>query len=290
MRCCGIQGQVIELHGGDAPLQLLRCGTCQRREWRLGGESIGADAAFEVLASTYRTLPRAARAARERSATRTAARAAARAAQAAAAAPADRPRGPRRAAARLARARRQRLRLAPQGPLGSAGMDGGGRVYGGRSESERRADRRARLLEAGLALFGTEGWAGTSIERLCTTAGVATRSFYEEHSGREQLLLAVYDEVLAGAAQAVIHAVEAAGDDERARAHAGVAAYVGHLTEDPRRAQVVNQEVRAAGSTPPGGGTPPRHAHPLHRAGLARGPLATRPTSTTPVGGRWRSR
>lgn len=129
-------------------------------------------------------------------------------------------------------------------------MDGGGRVYGGRSEAQRRADRRARLLEAGLALFGTEGWAGTSIERLCTTAGVATRSFYEEHNGREQLLLAVYDEVLAGAAQAVLHAVEAAGDDERARARAGVAAYVGHLTEDPRRAQVVNQEVRAAGGLP----------------------------------------
>lgn len=126
----------------------------------------------------------------------------------------------------------------------------GGRVYGGRSEAERRADRRQRLVAAGLDLFGTEGWAGTSIERLCTAAGVATRSFYEEYAGREQLLLAVYDEVLAGAAQAVLHAVEAEGADEGARTAAGVAAYVGHLTEDPRRAQVVNREVRSAGSHP----------------------------------------
>jgi AcrR family transcriptional regulator len=125
-----------------------------------------------------------------------------------------------------------------------------GRVYGGRSVAERRADRRRRLVDAGLELFGTEGWGGASIEKLCSTAGVATRSFYEEYAGREQLLLAVYDEVLVGAAQAVLHAVEAAGPSEQARTHAGVAAYVGHLTDDPRRAQVVNREVRAAGSAP----------------------------------------
>ncbi|MCW2776671.1 MAG: transcriptional regulator [Frankiales bacterium] len=125
-----------------------------------------------------------------------------------------------------------------------------GRVYGGRSEAERRADRRERLLAAGLNLFGTEGWSGTSIERLCTAAGVATRSFYEEYASREQLLLAVYDEVLAGAAQRVLHAVEAAGADETTRTRAGVEAYVGHLTDDPRRAQVVNREVRAAGGLP----------------------------------------
>jgi AcrR family transcriptional regulator len=73
-----------------------------------------------------------------------------------------------------------------------------GRVYGGRSEPQRRAERRGRLLAAGLELFGTEGWGGTTIERLCTSAGVATRSFYEEFSSREALLLAVFEDVLAG--------------------------------------------------------------------------------------------
>ena len=125
-----------------------------------------------------------------------------------------------------------------------------GRVYGGRSEAERRADRRARLLAAGLDLFGTEGWAGTSIERLCSAASVATRSFYEEFAGREQLLLAVYDSVMDGAVQAVRDAVALASDDPGARTRSGVAAYVGHLTEDPRRAQVVNRELRAAYALP----------------------------------------
>lgn len=83
MHCCGNQGHVIELSGGSEPLCLVRCGTCQRREWRLGTATIAPDAAFEVLAQTYRTLPRAARAARERTTTQNAARAAARAAQSA---------------------------------------------------------------------------------------------------------------------------------------------------------------------------------------------------------------
>lgn len=83
MRCCGQDGQVIELRGGEAPLRMVRCGTCSHREWRLGPETIAVEAAFEVLAQTYRALPRAARVARAAAATQTAARAAVRAAKAA---------------------------------------------------------------------------------------------------------------------------------------------------------------------------------------------------------------
>lgn len=125
-------------------------------------------------------------------------------------------------------------------------MADGGRVYGGRSEAERRADRRARLTSSGLALFGTEGYATTTIERICGHAGVATRSFYEEFSGREELLAAVYAEVLAGSRRAVLTAV-AGPADLAGRIRAGVAAYVLHLTEDPRRAQVAHREVRRVG-------------------------------------------
>jgi AcrR family transcriptional regulator len=122
-----------------------------------------------------------------------------------------------------------------------------GRVYGGRSEHERRADRRARLISAGLELFGTEGWAGATIERLCAVAGVATRSFYEEFSSREALLRAVYEDVMGGVVAAVLpRLAEATGTPEQ-RIRIGLAGYVGYLTEDPRRARVAHREVRAAG-------------------------------------------
>lgn len=122
-----------------------------------------------------------------------------------------------------------------------------GRVYGGRSELERRADRRNRLVQAGLELFGTEGWAAATIERLCAVAGVATRSFYEEFSSREDLLRAVYEDIMAGVVTQVLPAVTASTGSVEQRIRTGLQGYVGYLTDDPRRAKVAHREVRVAG-------------------------------------------
>ncbi len=123
-----------------------------------------------------------------------------------------------------------------------------GRLYGGRSEAERRADRRARLVEAGLELFGTEGWQAASIERLCTQASVATRSFYEEFTGREPLMQAVYDQVMGSATEVVLDALARADGGVAQRLSVAVDTYLTFITEDLRRARVVHQEVRAVGT------------------------------------------
>ena len=120
-----------------------------------------------------------------------------------------------------------------------------GRTYAGRSNAERRADRRERLLDAGLELLGTVGWQATSIERLCATASVATRAFYDSFGSREDLLREVYDGVVASTVASVLAATGSAGPTLSERIEAGVAAYVQHLTEDPRRLTVVYREARA---------------------------------------------
>ena len=51
------------------------------------------------------------------------------------------------------------------------------RRYGGRTVDERRADRRARLRDTGLEVFGTTGFQRATIEQVCATAKVATRNF-----------------------------------------------------------------------------------------------------------------
>lgn len=122
-----------------------------------------------------------------------------------------------------------------------------GRTYAGRSDAERRADRRRRLLDAGLELFGTEGWAGATIERLCASAGVATRSFYEEFSSRDALLRAVYEDIMGGVVEHVLPQVVAHEGTPEERIRVGLGGYVGYLTEDPRRAKVAHREVRTAG-------------------------------------------
>jgi len=117
------------------------------------------------------------------------------------------------------------------------------RRYAGLSDEQRRADRRRRLIEAGWELFGTIGYAATSIERLCAQAGVTARHFYEEFSGREALLVAVYDEIIALALDAIHAALDSAGPGLATRVRAGVEAYVRAMTGDVRRVRIVYLEA-----------------------------------------------
>ncbi|MFA1551720.1 TetR/AcrR family transcriptional regulator [Actinomadura chokoriensis] len=118
------------------------------------------------------------------------------------------------------------------------------RSYGGRSAEERRAERRERLLAAGLELFGRRGYAATSIERLCATASVSTRNFYEEFSGREELLTTLHSIINERAAQALSTAcAEAAGADLGTRVERAVRAFVTVTASDPRWARIAFVEV-----------------------------------------------
>jgi AcrR family transcriptional regulator len=118
------------------------------------------------------------------------------------------------------------------------------RTYGGRSAGERRAERRERLLTAGLDLFGTEGYAASSIEKLCTHAGVSTRNFYEEFASREDLLMGLHDRILEQAFQAVLGALENAADAPlRERFTGAVRAFVTTTASDRRWARLSYVEI-----------------------------------------------
>ena len=115
-----------------------------------------------------------------------------------------------------------------------------GRRYGAKSAPERHRDRHARLLEAGLEQFGTRGYAETAIGQLCAAASVSTRSFYEHFASREELLIALHDEINEEALLAVVAAMGTVDDrDLSARARAGVDAYLRTMTSDRRRARIV---------------------------------------------------
>ncbi|TDC58147.1 TetR/AcrR family transcriptional regulator, partial [Actinomadura sp. GC306] len=118
------------------------------------------------------------------------------------------------------------------------------RSYGGRTAEQRRADRRERLLAAGLELFGTRGYAATSIERLCATASVSTRNFYEEFAGREELLLALHRDINERASEALTAAyTDAVGADLPTRVERAVRAFVTVTASDPRWARIAFVEV-----------------------------------------------
>jgi|SRR5579884_159483 len=119
----------------------------------------------------------------------------------------------------------------------------GERLYRGRSSSERRAERRARLVAVGLELFGTRGFAKTTIPMICSTAGVTARHFYEEFPSREALLRTVYEDIADTANERAIDALRRLDLTVRERIRASNAGFFGYLTSDPRIARVYALET-----------------------------------------------
>jgi len=81
------------------------------------------------------------------------------------------------------------------------------RRYRGLDATERLADRRARLVEAGFDLFGTQGYHAVSIRQLCRQAGLTERHFYQSFTDRRELLSAVYENVFTEVRDATFTAV-----------------------------------------------------------------------------------
>src|SRR6478752_2870007 len=111
--------------------------------------------------------------------------------------------------------------------------------------SDRRAERRALLVDAAYRLFGDEGESAVSVRSVCRECGLNTRYFYESFADTDDLLGAVYDQVNAALAADVDAAMAGAGDSVPARTRAGIAAVLGFSSADPRRGRILFTDARA---------------------------------------------
>lgn len=81
-----------------------------------------------------------------------------------------------------------------------------------RSQEERKADTRARLLHAAADQFALHGFHGVSAEAVADAANRTTGSIYSHFGGKEGLLFSLVDERQDAAAQAIINNVSDAAD------------------------------------------------------------------------------
>lgn len=103
------------------------------------------------------------------------------------------------------------------------------------ASEQRRAERRQRLLTAALGRFTTVGYRQTKIVELCADAGVSTRNFYEEFTGKEQVLLTLHDLINSAALDRVRTALDTLdSDDVVTRITVLLDAFVASVTSDPR--------------------------------------------------------
>jgi AcrR family transcriptional regulator len=105
------------------------------------------------------------------------------------------------------------------------------RPYGGVSATDRRHQRRQRLIDAGLQLFGTRGIAAVGIVDVCAEAGLTKRYFYENFASIDALAEAVFEHVTGNLVAVVAPAIEVgAGRDPRP----ALTAYARTILGDPR--------------------------------------------------------
>lgn len=113
------------------------------------------------------------------------------------------------------------------------------RSYGGITAVERRAQRRAALIDAGLDLFAESGASGVTKRAVCARARLNDRYFYEHFTDSDALLEAAGQDITAQGLQLVIAATAEAGSDIHAQVHAAADAALDFMIDDPRRSQLL---------------------------------------------------
>ncbi len=113
------------------------------------------------------------------------------------------------------------------------------RSYGGVTAEQRRAIRRAALIEAALDLFAEDGARAVSKRAVCARARLNDRYFYEHFADSDALLGAITRDLTAEGLEAVNAATRSVASDIRVQVRATANAALAFLTADPRRGQLL---------------------------------------------------
>lgn len=116
--------------------------------------------------------------------------------------------------------------------------------WAGISPTDRRIERRSLLIDATFVLFGGGGEAAVSVRSVCRASELNTRYFYENFTGTDELLGALYDRVAAELSHRLGTAMAGSPDDDRARLRAGIRAVLEFSSTDPGRGSILFTEAR----------------------------------------------
>jgi AcrR family transcriptional regulator len=112
------------------------------------------------------------------------------------------------------------------------------RSYGGKTAAERVAERRARLVEATIAVLAEQGEAHITMTAVCNAAGLTERYFYESFSGLDDALLAALDSVGDEILELATTTIASTDGTPETRVHAVMVAFVDLVERSPAKAKV----------------------------------------------------
>lgn len=120
------------------------------------------------------------------------------------------------------------------------------RKFKGLDASQRQAERRTRLVAAGLQTFGHQGFQVSTVKDVCQQARLTERYFYESFGNREDLFAAVYQHCVDQLRASLVAALASVPKDPHAMVQAALRTLYRELREDPRMARILFIDVLSA--------------------------------------------
>ncbi len=120
--------------------------------------------------------------------------------------------------------------------------------YAGKAASTRQAERRKKLLAAGIRLIGRDGYAATSIDAVCREAGLTKRYFYESFASSEELLVESYRAVTRQFLASIMQATTPYLGDSRKLVRAGLQQTFSFVKKNPDKARLIMVEAMSVRS------------------------------------------
>lgn len=113
-------------------------------------------------------------------------------------------------------------------------------TWGGRTATQRRTERRRRLIDAATDIWCESGWAAVTMRGVCSRAGLTDRYFYESFADRDALLAAIWDDLLDEIGGTVGDILDAGVDRPGLEVFGTVVeTVVDKVAADPRRAPIL---------------------------------------------------
>jgi AcrR family transcriptional regulator len=126
------------------------------------------------------------------------------------------------------------------------------RRYGGVLPEERQRQRREKLIEGAVEVFGTKGFHATTVREVCVAAHLTERYFYESFKTLPQLYLAAYGELRDQLMTLTLAALAQAEPTPLGLLEPAMRVFLTFIRDDPRRGRImlvdslgVNHEVAA---------------------------------------------
>lgn len=120
--------------------------------------------------------------------------------------------------------------------------------YAGKAATTRQAERREKLLAAGIKLIGREGFAATSIDAVCQEAGLTKRYFYESFGNSDELLTEAYRAATRELLNSIMQAAMPHLDDARKLVSVGLEQTFRYVQQNPDKAKLIMIEAMSVRS------------------------------------------